>query len=120
MATLLIVEDEEEVVNYLKDFFQQHELEVLTASTGEEGLELLSSKNPSLVLLDMKLGSGISGMEVLRRGKADYPQIEFIVVTAVDDHNVADMAKGLGARDYITKPFNILELERVVLPRLKG
>ena len=119
MASLLIVEDELEVADSLKDYFVLHGVEVFTASTGEEGLEILANKKPTVVLLDMKLGSGISGLEFLRKAKAAKSTAQIIVVTAVDDQNVSTMARGFGAADYVTKPLTIPDVERVVLTRLK-
>ena len=120
MPSLLIIEDELEIVDYLCDYFKLHGVEVLSAPTGEEGLTILSDKKPDLVLLDMKLGAGMSGLEFLRRAKATKSTAQIIVVTAVDDQNVANMAKGLGAADYVTKPLTLQDIERVVLSRLKG
>jgi len=115
---ILIVEDEADAANSLRDYFQAQGLEVLTASSGEKGLELLNSEKPALVLLDMRLQEGLSGMEVLRRAKQAKNKAEIIVVTAVDDRNVIQLAKGLGAADYLTKPFKLEDLKRVVLDRL--
>jgi len=121
VPSLLVIDDELEVTGYLKEYFQAHGLEVSVATTGEDGLALLTSENPPhLALLDLKLGSGISGLEVLRRAKVAKTKAQIIVVTAVDDRNVAEMAKGFGAVDYITKPFSLEELDRVVLSRLKS
>ncbi len=119
MASLLIVEDELEVSDSLRDYFALHGVEVFTAETGERGLEILAEKNPAVVLLDMKLGSGISGLEFLRKAKAAKSTAQIIVVTAVDDQNVSTMARGFGAVDYLTKPLTIPDVERVVLSRLK-
>lgn len=119
MPSLLVIDDELETLDYLKLFFQRPGIEVLTAASGEEGLTLIGTEKPDLVLLDLRLGPGLSGMEVLRRVKATDSQTKVIVVTAVDDQNVADMVKGLGAIDYMNKPFNISDLEKTVLPRLK-
>ena len=119
MPKLLIIEDELEVTDYLKEYFQMQGVEVFTAATGEEGLEVLAAQKPDLVLLDMKLGSGSSGLEVLRKARAAKLQTQIVVVSAVDDQNVAEMAKGLGAVDYVTKPLVIEDLNRVVLSRLK-
>ena len=116
---ILLIEDEVDALNALKDYFDAHGLQVHTATTGEEGLQLLESEEPHIVILDMRLGSGITGMEVLRRAKAMKTQAEIIVVTVVSDINVADLARGLGAAGYLTKPFVIEDLERVVLSRLK-
>src|SRR3990167_2703339 len=119
MPKLLVIEDELEVSDYLKDYFQFHGVEVFTTPSGEEGLALLESKQPDLVLLDLKLGTGISGLEVLRRAKAAKAKAQIVVVTAVDDENVAKLAKGLGAADYITKPLVVSDLDRTILSRLK-
>ncbi len=119
-SCLLVIDDEQETNDYLRTYFQRLGLEVLTATTGEEGLEILAAQRPSLVLLDLRLGQGLSGIEVLRRAKASKIPAEIVVVTAVGDQNVAAMAKGLGAADYLTKPFLLEDLERVVLSRLKG
>ena len=119
MPKLLLVEDELEVVDYLKDYFQHHGVTVFIANTGEAGLGMLASQVPDVVLLDMKLGAGISGLEFLRKAKAARLNSQIIVVTAVDDENVANMAKGLGAADYVTKPLTLQDIDRVVLARLK-
>lgn len=117
---ILIVDDEIEAADYLKEYFEGQGLEVSTAGTGEQALEVLASFKPSLVLLDMRMGKGLSGLEVIRRAKASKSSAQFVVVTGVDDQNVAKMAIGLGASDYLTKPFRIADLERIVLARLKS
>ncbi len=119
MPKLLLVEDELEVADYLKDYFQYRGVTVFIANSGEAGLELLASQSPDVVLLDMKLGAGISGLEFLRKAKAAKSKAQIIVVTAVDDENVSNMAKGLGAVDYVTKPLTVQDIDRVVLSRLK-
>lgn len=120
MPTLLVIEDELEIIDSLKDYFKLHGVEVLSAPTGEQGLTLLEEKKPDMVLLDMKLGAGISGLEVLRRAKAMNTTAKIVVVTAVDDQNVATMATGLGASGYVTKPLTMQDIEKVVLSRLKS
>jgi DNA-binding response OmpR family regulator len=116
---ILIVDDEMETTDYLKEYLQGQGLEVSTAGSGEQALELLASFQPSLVLLDMRMGKGLSGLEVIRRAKSAKSQAQFVVVTGIDDQNVAKMAIGLGATDYLTKPFRIADLDRIVLARLK-
>ncbi len=118
MLKVLIVDDEAEVTDYLKSFFKQQGLEVLTAGTAEEGLNLLQSEKPSVTLLDLRLGEGLSGMELLRRAEAAKMPTQIVVVTAVEDQHVAEMALGLGACDYLVKPFILEDLERVVRARL--
>lgn len=119
MARILIVEDELEVVDHLREYFQMQGVEVHTAQTGEAGLTLLAEKKPDVVLLDLKLGAGITGIEFLRRARAAKADAQIVVVTAVDDENMVEMARGLGAVDYVPKPFSLPALDKVVLPRLK-
>jgi len=116
---VLIIDDELEVIDHLKDFFDLRGFRTATAATGEEGLKLMEQEKPTLVLLDMKLGAGISGMEVLRQAKQNKSDSQIVVITAVDDQNVASLSIGLGAIDYITKPFKVMDLEKIVLSHLK-
>ena len=119
-STLLVVEDELEAADALRDYFQAHGVKVLNAHTGEQALEVLPTEKLSAVLLDLKLGSGMSGIEVLRKIRQDRSTLPVIVLTALDDQNMVDMAKGLGATDYLTKPFSVTGLEKAVLPYLKS
>ena len=119
MQTLLVIEDELEITDYLKEYFTRRNVHLLHAPGGEEGLALLEKNHPDLLLLDLKLGSGISGIEVLRRVRAMKSPIPIIVVTAVDDPNVEILVHGLGATDYVLKPLKLEDIERVVLSRLK-
>ncbi|MCM8794905.1 MAG: response regulator [Candidatus Omnitrophica bacterium] len=116
---ILVVDDEPDVTFYLKTFFESKGIGVRTAASGEEGLRLILSEEFSLVLLDMRMGDGLSGLEVIRRSVKAGRKTPIIVVTAVDDRNVADMALGLGAADYLTKPFILEELQHIVLARLE-
>lgn len=119
MPGMLIVEDELELADRLREYFQARGLAVYTAQTGEKGLELLFSEKPDLVLLDLKLGEGIAGIEFLRRARAAKTAAQIVVVTAVDDENMVEMARGLGAVDYVPKPFSLAILEKTILLRLK-
>ena len=118
---ILIIDDDPDIVESVRLGFslQWREVEVISASIGEEGLQLVEESRPDLVLLDVGLPRR-DGYDILRelRGFTDVP---VIMLTARDD--VADKVKGLelGADDYITKPFDHLELlarVRAVLRRL--
>lgn len=117
-GSILLIEDDVGFLDFLEKFFKRQNLEVFTATNGEEGLTLLSEKKPSVVLLDMKLGVGMTGMEVLRLAKQLKLNIPIVVVTAIENENVAELAKGLGAAGYLTKPFQSKDLEEVVLSHL--
>jgi two-component system KDP operon response regulator KdpE len=107
---LLLVDDAPDVVESVRlgMLLQWREVELLDADTGAVALELVERETPDLVLLDVGL-PGMNGYDVLReiRGFSDVP---VIMLTARDD--TMDKIKGLelGADDYITKPFDHLEL----------
>ena len=118
---LLVIEDAPDVIEAIRLGFslQWREVEVLGATTGTAGVDLVEREAPDLVLLDIGLPD-IDGFEVLRQVRA-FSDVPIIVLTARVD--TFDKVKGLelGADDYVTKPFNHLELlarVRAVLRRL--
>lgn len=102
---ILVVDDEPGVRNVLQRVLTQAGYEVATADNGAEALDCVSLGEVNLMLLDIKMPD-ISGMEVLAKITAEYPDVGVIMVTAVIDIQVAVEALKLGAYDYITKPFN--------------
>ena len=120
MAKLLIVDDEIDVREFAANFFRKRKIEVSTAGSGEEALELLKNQQPNLILLDIKM-PGIDGIETLRRLRETNKDIKVIMVTGKkpDDEGGGDQCKQLGIVDYIHKPLELDELERVVMSSLK-
>ena len=108
-ASILLVDDERSIVNLLSEDLTEEGYNCALAFTGEKALERLAMGNIDVVLLDLKL-PGISGMDVLKKMKSNYPETIVIVVTASGDAQTAVEAMKIGAIDYITKPF---EMERV-------
>ena len=118
---LLVVDDEPDVIESIRLGFslQWRDVEVLEASDGETALDIVEREHPDLVLLDIGL-RGMDGFEVLRQIRA-FSDVPVVMLTARDD--AMDKVKGLelGADDYVTKPFNHLELMarlRAVLRRM--
>jgi two-component system KDP operon response regulator KdpE len=118
---ILVVDDAPDVIESVRLGFtlQWREVEVLGAERGEHGLDLVEQEKPDLVLLDVGLPD-IDGYEVLRQIRA-FSDVPVVMLTARDD--TLDLVKGLelGADDYVTKPFNHLELlarVKAVLRRL--
>ena len=118
---ILVVDDAPEVLEAVTVSFnlQWRETEVLGASDGESALRMIERDQPDLVLLDIAM-PGIDGYETLRQIR-EFSDVPVIMLTARD--GVLDKVKGLelGADDYVTKPFDHLELlarVKAVLRRL--
>ncbi|MEW8962840.1 response regulator transcription factor [Paraclostridium dentum] len=120
---LLVIEDNIELSNSMKKGLENMNFKVDISNTGEEGEEKASINEYDVILLDLNL-PGTDGIEVLkylRKKSIDTPII--IIITARD--NVSDLAIGLdnGADDYITKPFQLLEVRariHAVIRRFHG
>ena len=109
--TVLLVEDEPDVVDLLRFHLRRAGFKVLVAGSGPEGLESVRQNLPDAVILDIML-PGLSGLEVCRAMKAEpaLAAIPVLMLTAKGD--VKDRVKGLetGAEDYVTKPFSPKEV----------
>jgi DNA-binding response OmpR family regulator len=114
MKTILVVDDERNIVELLRLYLEKEGWAVLAASDGEEGLALHARHDPDLVILDLMLPK-VDGFEVCRelRRRGDVP---IVMLTARDD--VVDSIVGLelGADDYVAKPFN----PRALVARIKA
>ncbi len=114
MSTILIIEDEVELVKVLRAYLEKAGFEVLTAYRGDTGLSTWEHRKPDLIILDLNL-PGMDGLDVARaiRRKANTP---IIMLTARADE--ADQLIGLefGADDYVTKPFS----PRIVVARVRS
>ena len=112
-ARILLVDDEPQFREMLAEYLVGENFEVLEASSGEAALPHVTTWRPDMVLLDMMM-AGIGGLETLRRIKAMRPDSCVVMVTAVDDLDVARSALAAGAADYVTKPFTFQYLDAVL------
>jgi len=121
MPKLLIVDDENDIREFAANYFKKRKIDVLTAASGEDALELLDKENPQLVLLDIKL-DGIDGIETLKKIKEKDKDIQVVMVTGrkPEEENAFIKCSQLGAVDYIHKPLQLDELEKVVLSLLEN
>jgi len=119
MTKILIVDDEMDVCDFVKHFFEERKYRVFTALNSAEGLRLLRREKPHIVLLDVKM-PGTDGIETLKKIRDFDKNVIVIMVTAVDDHHSMEQARKLGAARYITKPLVLEELEAAVLSHTKG
>ena len=119
MDKLLLIDDEADVQYSFKRIFDSPELELHTASSGEEGLRLLSKCKPDLVISDIRM-AGINGLETLRKIRQIDPKVPVIMMTAYGTTQMAIEAMKLGAYDYLLKPFDVPKLKQLVAAALKA
>ncbi len=114
MSKILLVEDDREISAMLKNFLATENFEVVTAFDGESACDTFFSDRFCLVLLDLMLPkiSGIAVMEKIRENST----VPIIIISAKDTDSDKTLGLGLGADDYITKPFSVTE----VLARIKA
>lgn len=113
MPTILVVDDEPNIVEVLEIVLQDEGMEVLKSSSGQEALTLLQENDVDLVISDIKMPD-FSGVELLREAKRHSPDTIFIMMTAFASTETAIEALQHGAYDYITKPFKMEDLRRIV------
>ncbi len=106
---ILVIDDEPFITKSLKQHLEKENLEVLTAESGEEGLEVFRSEIPDVVLLDLNM-PGMSGIETLEAMRKINNEVVIIIITAHGDIETAVSAIKLGAHDFVEKPF---ELDRI-------
>ena len=111
---ILLVEDDMEISTMLKNFLMSENFEVVTASDGESACKKFFSDEFGLVLLDLMIPKK-SGMEVMEKIR-ESSTVPIIILSAKDTDSDKTLGLGLGADDYITKPFSVTE----VLARIKA
>jgi DNA-binding NtrC family response regulator len=114
--SILIVDDEDATRELCRDIASEIGLEVHTASTTDEALELLEQSPVDIVVTDLKVPQ-LGGLELLKRISANQPNTSVMVLTQYGTIETAVTATRLGARDYVTKPFHVEEL-RAKIERL--
>jgi len=119
MSKLLLIDDEEDVRYSFQRIFNSPEIELATASSGEEGLKVIPKFKPDLVLMDVRM-TGMTGLETLRRIRQSDPKLLVILMTAYGTTQMAIEAMKLGAYDYLLKPFDIPKLKEIVGNALKA
>ena len=110
MATVLVVDDEPDILLMLRMSLEDEGHVVVMASDGERGLEKLAEHRPDIVLLDVMMPV-LDGWGVLERKQRDGDSTPVIVLSAKTEAADIDKAMHLGATEYVTKPF---DLDRVV------
>ena len=114
---ILIIEDDRSIRKFFRTILEANRYDVISADTGEEGYSLITSQCPDLVILDLGLPD-IDGMEILSRLRK-WSGMPVVVISARSHEKDKVEALDLGADDYITKPFNPIEVSARVKSQLR-
>lgn len=113
--TILVVDDEMQIVRVLRGYLEQAGYRVITAYNGEEALYTARQERPDLVILDLQMPK-MDGLEFTRRIRAERPELAILMLTARVEELDRILGLELGADDYVTKPFS----PREVVARVKA
>jgi two-component system, OmpR family, alkaline phosphatase synthesis response regulator PhoP len=121
---IVVIEDETDILEVIAYNLKREGYEVITSTSGEDGLEKIEKSKPNLVVLDLMLPE-VDGIELCRKLKSDpvTQAIPVIMVTAKGEESDVVLGLGVGADDYVTKPFSPRELTarvKAVLRRSKS
>lgn len=114
MTKLLIVDDDKDTLEFLRDFFKPRGCVVFTASSGNKAIDLVKKNSPDVVVSDIKM-EGMDGLQVLKKIKAFNKEIRVIMISVTSDDQTRLKAKKLGADDFFRKPLNTSSLEGSVI-----
>ena len=115
---ILVIDNEIDICNFVKSFFEIRGFDVVGAYNGDDAMKILTQVNPDLVILDVKMRREEEGLEYLPQIKQKMPAVKVIMITGVDDQDIIDKCKKMGADDYITKPLALEYLESTVINKV--
>jgi len=114
---VLIIEDETELADIIRDYLKKDNFEVIICNSGNEALTIFNKVQPDIILLDLML-PGIDGLEILRNIRLQ-STLPVIIISAKETELDRILGLGLGADDYVVKPFSIKELVARVKAQLR-
>ncbi|MDD5205550.1 MAG: sigma-54 dependent transcriptional regulator [Desulfobacterales bacterium] len=113
MSTILIIDDDDQLRRSFERLLAEEGYEILSAPSGEAGLNIIQERTPDLVILDMRL-PGMNGFETFKAVHAMESKLPVIIMTAYGTTETAIEATKMGAFDYILKPFDIPDMLSVI------
>ncbi len=113
MASVLIVDDERSMRDFLKILLEKEGHKVAIAESGKRALDILDNQQVDVIVSDIRM-PGMTGIELLEAVKEESPDLPVIMITAFASPDDAVLAMKNGAFDYITKPFNVDEIKSVI------
>lgn len=114
---ILIVDDQMGIRRLLREVLESAGFDVIEASNGLDGVAIVQSKHPDLVLLDIKM-PGIDGQEALRRIRQYDVKIPVVIMSAYGDMDFMQCVEALGVVASVTKPFDIMHLIEIIMSLL--
>ena len=115
MQKILVIDDEESLLENIKDFLTAKDFTVFTCQNGDIGLELLKKQNPHLLILDLHLKEGPIGVQILRVAKMLRPDLKIVVLTGFGEEQASrDACISLGADAFLSKPVSLKDLTEVI------
>ncbi len=118
-GTILIVDDEKNALSSVSRGLKLEGYTALTASSGEEAVEVCTAEAVDLVLLDIIMPGGMNGIETLKKLRQTQPDLNVVMMSAQQDIETAVKAMELGARNYLVKPKSVSEILQTVNPFLE-
>jgi two-component system response regulator PilR (NtrC family) len=118
-ARILVCDDEESIREFLEIMLRKEGYEVTCAEDGQKALDILKKKNFDMVISDMQMPN-MTGLELLKNCKDQYPDVTFMMITAFGTTETAVEAMKLGAYDYLSKPFKIDEVRLNIANALRS
>lgn len=108
---ILVVDDNQGILDSFEVLLGDR-YDLVMADNGYEALRIIETKPPRLVFLDIKM-PGLDGMDVLKRLREDRKEVDVVIITATRQEETEEEARSLGAVDFLMKPLNIGEVERI-------
>ena len=112
---ILLIDDEETLLKNIGDFLRVTGYSVFTSSNSTDGLELLRNHGPDLLLLDLHLKEGLTGMQVLRAAKMLKPDLKVIILSGFgEEEDTKNSCISLGASAFLGKPTSLKSLSETI------
>ncbi|MCK5348910.1 MAG: sigma-54-dependent Fis family transcriptional regulator, partial [Desulfobacula sp.] len=113
MDTILVIDDDDQLRISFCKLLKEEKYAVISAASGEAGIEIVKQNTLDLVVLDMRL-PGINGMETFKRIKKIDSKLPVIIITAYGTTQIAIEATKIGAYDYVLKPFDVPDMLNLI------
>jgi two-component system response regulator (stage 0 sporulation protein A) len=113
MAKILVIDDDELLLEEMKEFLEGEGYTALVASKANEALRLMSDTKPDLMIIDVIM-PGIDGFALLKQAKEKLPDSKTVVLSGVGDEAFKQKAEQLGADHYVVKPMNLDSFRKLI------